>query len=123
MSEMNYEALRFWASVAFGGINLLGTIGVGVYAWIVSQGKDSARHIKALESVMLQKMAEHGSRLDLVETHMKYMPSPAQLLQMQGDLREIQATQRAQHDANTSKLSTLAVSVERIEDFLLGQKR
>lgn len=123
MSMTNYDELRFYLALALGVINLLGTAGVGVYAWIVAQSKNSTQHIKALEQVFLQKMGEYGSRLDKVETHMGHMPTPHQLSQLQSELRELAATQKANHVANTDKLLALTTSQNRVEDYLLRGSR
>lgn len=122
MTGMDYEAGRFWLALALGVINILGTVGVGVYAWIVAQSKNSTQHIKALETVFLQKIGEYGSRIDKVETHMSYMPTPQQLSNMQGDLREFGAIQKSQHESNHQKLTALTLSMQRVEDYLMERK-
>lgn len=119
---VNYDEARFWLAFGLGVINLLGTAGVAVYAWIVAQSKNSTQHIKALEQVFLEKMGEYGSRMDKVETQMGFLPTPQQISAMQGELREIAATQRAQHTANDQRLNAMTATMQRVEDHLLGKR-
>ena len=70
---------------------------------------------KAVEEGMAKQMAMLHSRTDRLETKIQYMPTPQQMSELQGDMQAMQATQEAiQRD-----ITTVRISQNRIEDFLL----
>ena len=85
------------------------------YTWIATRDKDNTVHIKAVEEALGKQMAALLSRTDKLETQVKYMPTPQQLSELQGDMQAMQATQEAiQRD-----MTTVRISLNRIEDYLL----
>ena len=85
------------------------------YTWIATRDKDNTVHIKAVEEAMAKQMAALHSRTDKLETRVQYMPTPQQMSELQGDMQAMQATQEAiQRD-----ITTVRISQNRIEDFLL----
>ena len=90
-------------------------IASAIYTWIATQDKDNTVHIKAVEEGMAKQMAVLHSRTDRLETKIQYMPTPQQMSELQGDMQAMQATQEAiQRD-----ITTVRISQNRIEDFLL----
>ena len=90
-------------------------IASAVYTWIATRDKDNTVHIKAVEEAMAKQMAALHSRTDKLETRVQYMPTPQQMSELQGDMQAMQATQEAiQRD-----MTTVRMSLNRIEDFLL----
>ena len=64
---------------------------------------------------MAKQVAVLHSRTDRLETKIQYMPTPQQMSELQGDMQAMQATQEAiQRD-----ITTVRISQNRIEDFLL----
>lgn len=108
---MDYELIKLGVLV----LNMLGTVAVGVYTFIATRDKDNSQHIKAVETALAKAIGEHASRLDKVEMQMRYMPTPQQLSELQGDMQAVQATQEAiQRDMSATRLA-----LNRIEDFLM----
>ncbi|EPD41327.1 DUF2730 family protein [Delftia tsuruhatensis] len=90
-------------------------VATAIYTWIATRDKDNTVHIKAVEEAMGKQMAALLSRTDKLETQVKYMPTPQQLSELQGDMQAMQATQEAiQRD-----MTTVRISLNRIEDYLL----
>lgn len=86
-----------------------------IYTWIATRDKDNTVHIKAVEVALGRQIAELLSRTDKLETQVKFMPTPQQMSELQGDMQAVQATQEAiQRD-----MATVRLSLNRIEDFLL----
>lgn len=90
-------------------------IASAIYTWIATRDKDNTVHIKAVEKAMGDAIAVLHSRTDKLETRVQYMPTPQQMSELQGDVQAMQATQEAiQRD-----MTTVRISLNRIEDFLL----
>ena len=90
-------------------------IASAIYTWIATRDKDNTVHIKAVEEAMTKQMEVLHSRTDRLETKIQYMPTPQQMSELQGDMQAMQATQEAiQRD-----ITTVRISQNRIEDFLL----
>lgn len=86
-----------------------------IYTWIATRDKDNTVHIKAVEKALGKQIAELLSRTGRLETQVQYMPTPQQMSELKGDMQAMQATQEAiQRD-----MTTVRVSLNRIEDFLL----
>lgn len=86
-----------------------------IYTWIATRDKDNTVHIKAVEEALGRQIAALLSRTDRLETQVQYMPTPQQMSELKGDMQAMQATQEAiQRD-----MTTVRVSLNRIEDFLL----
>ena len=86
-----------------------------IYTWIATRDKDNTVHIKAVEEALGKQIAALLSRTDKLETQVQYMPTPQQMSELKGDMQAMQATQEAiQRD-----MTTVRVSLNRIEDFLL----
>lgn len=93
-------------------------IASAIYTWIATRDKDNTVHIKAVEKAMGDAFAALHSRTDKLETQVKYMPTPQQMSELQGDVQAMQATQ----DAIQRDMTTVRMSLTRIEDFLLKRK-
>ena len=109
---MNFESISL-------GLQVLSVVVLPVasvaYTWIATRDKDNTVHIKAVEEGMAKQMAVLHSRTDRLETQIQYMPTPQQMSELQGDMQAMQATQEAiQRD-----ITTVRISQNRIEDFLL----
>ncbi|WOI47731.1 DUF2730 family protein [Acidovorax sp. BLS4] len=90
-------------------------IASAIYTWIATRDKDNTVHIKAVEEAMAKEMAALKSRTDKLETRVQYMPTPQQMSELQGDVQAMQATQ----DAIQRDMTTVRITLNRIEDFLL----
>jgi len=109
---MNHESISLWLQII--AVVVL-PIASAVYTWIATRDKDNTVHIKAVEEAMAKQMAALHSRTDKLETRVQYMPTPQQMSELQGDMQAMQATQEAiQRD-----MTTVRMSLNRIEDFLL----
>lgn len=109
---MNVELIGVWLQII--AVVVL-PIASAIYTWIATRDKDNTVHIKAVEEAMTKQMAELNSRADKLETRVQYMPTPQQMSELQGDMQAMQATQEAiQRD-----MTTVRMSLNRIEDFLL----
>ena len=79
-------------------------LGAVVTALVSSRRPEVAKQVAVLHS-----------RTDRLETKIQYMPTPQQMSELQGDMQAMQATQEAiQRD-----ITTVRISQNRIEDFLL----
>lgn len=90
-------------------------IASAIYTWIATRDKDNTVHIKAVEEALGKQIVALLSRTDKLETQVQYMPTPQQMSELKGDMQAMQATQESiQRD-----ITTVRVSLNRIEDFLL----
>ena len=106
---MNFESISLGLQVL--SVVVLPVASV-IYTWIATRDKDNTVHIKAVEEAMAKQLSVLHSRTDRLETQIQYMPTPQQMSELQGDM---QATQEAiQRD-----ITTVRISQNRIEDFLL----
>lgn len=104
-----------WAKFGFQIANALGVVGVAIYTFIATRDKDNSQHIKAVETALNKAIAEHASRIDRMETQMRYMPNPEQITELREDMQGVKSTQEAiQRDVQAMRTAT-----NRIEDFLL----
>lgn len=109
---MNFESISLGLQVL--SVVVLPVASV-VYTWIATRDKDNTVHIKAVEEAMAKQLTVLHSRTERLETKIEYMPTPQQMSELQGDVQAMQATQEAiQRD-----ISTVRISQNRIEDFLL----
>lgn len=109
---MNFESISLGLQVL--SVVVLPVASV-IYTWIATRDKDNTVHIKAVEEAMAKQLSVLHSRTDRLETQIQYMPTPQQMSELQGDMQAMQATQEAiQRD-----ITTVRISQNRIEDFLL----
>jgi len=109
---MELETFKVWLQF-IAGIGL--PVAAAVYTWVATRDKDNSQHISAVEQALGKVLAEHDGRLSRVETQMQYMPTPEKIAQLQGDIREVQATQ----EAIQREMASVRQSTNRIENFLL----
>lgn len=86
-----------------------------IYTWIATRDKDNSQHIKAVETALSSKIAEHATRIDRLESDMEHVPNSALLGELMSDLKAMQATQEAGH----REMHGMRLAINRIEDFLL----
>ncbi len=98
--------------------NALATIAVFVYTIFATRDKDNTSYIKAVEKTLSDALAEHASRLDKIETHIKSSPTPQQFYELQAKVGEIAAIQQALQ----SEIRATREGVTRIENYLLTNK-
>jgi Protein of unknown function (DUF2730) len=108
------ELMKFLMSAG----NMLGTLAVALYTYLATQDKDNSKHIKAVEDTLAKAISEHASRIDKMETQIKFMPTPQQLADMQGDLKAMKAIQ----DSMREDTRLMRAGLTRIEDFLYKTK-
>lgn len=109
--SVDYEFWKFLMGIG----NVLGTLAVGAYTFIATRDKDNSQHIKAVEEALTKAISEHAHRLSSMEMQMRFMPTPQQLSELQGDMQSVQTAQ----EAIQREISATRKSVDRIEDFLL----
>ncbi len=109
---MNFESISLGLQVL--SVVVLPVASV-VYTWIATRDKDNTVHIKAVEEAMAKQLTVLHSRTERLETKIEYMPTPQQMSELQGDMQAMQATQEAIQRA----ITTVRISQNRIEDFLL----
>lgn len=86
-----------------------------IYTWVATRDKDNSQHIKAVETALGAKIADHASRIDRLESDMAHAPSSAAIAELLSDLKAMQATQDAAH----REMHGMRLAINRIEDFLL----
>ena len=106
------ESLRTWMhSIAVFAIPAASA----VYTWVATRDKDNSQHIKAVETALSARIADHASRIDRLESDMEHVPGSSELSKLMSDLKAMQATQ----EAAQREMHGMRLSVNRIEDFLL----
>lgn len=106
------ETLRTWLQVL---AVILIPIGSVIYTWIATRDKDNSQHIKAVETALGNKIADHTIRIDRLEGEIKHVPNNSEFGELLSDLRAMQATQDAAH----REMHGMRLAINRIEDFLL----
>ncbi len=106
------ETFRTWLQAI---AVILMPIGSAIYTWIATRDKDNSQHIKAVESALGTKIADHASRIDRIESDIKHLPSVSDVSELVSDLKAMQATQEAAH----REMHGMRLAINRIEDFLL----
>lgn len=106
------QMLRDWLQVLSVIVFPLGSV---VYTWIATRDKDNSQHIKAVETALSARIADHASRIDRLESDMEHVPGSSELSKLMSDLKAMQATQ----EAAQREMHGMRLSVNRIEDFLL----
>ncbi|MBL8370036.1 MAG: hypothetical protein JNK28_01455 [Burkholderiaceae bacterium] len=106
------QTLRDWLQVL--SVIVL-PLGSAIYTWIATRDKDNSQHIKAVETALQTKIAEHASRIDRLESDMAHVPSTSAVTELLSDLKAMQATQEAAH----REMHGMRLAINRIEDFLL----
>ncbi|GAB4209351.1 MAG: hypothetical protein Fur0019_16110 [Tibeticola sp.] len=86
-----------------------------VYTWIATRDKDNSQHIKAVETALGERIAEHEIRIERVEGDIKHMPSSVEMLRIAADLKAAQTAQ----EAALREMHGMRMAINRIEDFLL----
>lgn len=109
---MDLETFKLWLQF-IAGIGL--PVAAAIYTWVATRDKDNSQHISAVEQALGKVLAEHDGRLSRMETQMHFMPTPERIAQLQGDIREVQATQ----EAIQREMASMRQSTNRIENFLL----
>lgn len=111
---MTFESqlLRDWLQVLSVIVFPIGSV---IYTWIATRDKDNSQHIKAVETALGTKIANHASRIDRLESDVKHLPSSTEISELLSDLRAMQATQEASH----REMHGMRLAINRIEDFLL----
>ncbi|ODS75907.1 MAG: hypothetical protein ABS43_03705 [Bordetella sp. SCN 67-23] len=89
------------------------------YTWVATRDKDNTAHIKAVEATMAEALAKHASRLDSLETTVRYLPAPEKFAELQGDMKAVKANQ----ESTQREMHGVRSSLTRIENFLLSQKQ
>lgn len=96
-------------------VNLAGTAGVALFAWMRKPSEANSEQLKELREALQQRDASNSSRFDKIETRLQFIPTVTELGKLQADVREVTATQQAmQRDVHR-----MSGSLTRIEDFLL----
>ena len=106
------QTLRDWLQVVSVIFIPIGSV---IYTWIATRDKDNSQHIKAVETALGSKIADHASRIDRIESDIKHLPSANDISELLSDLRAMQATQEAAH----REMHGMRLAINRIEDFLL----
>ncbi len=100
----------------FGSIVL--PITTAIYTWIATRDKDNSRHIKAVEKVLNERVADLTSRADRAEAALQHLPRTEEIAALKGDLRAMEAKQ----EAALRETKDTRAAVNRIEDYLLRNK-
>lgn len=106
------ESLRTWMhSIAVFAIPAASA----VYTWVATRDKDNSQHIKAVETALGERIAEHAIRIERIEGDIKRMPTSAEILRIATDLKAAQTAQ----EAALREMHGMRLAINRIEDFLL----
>ena len=118
---MNFdsETIRFLIGLSI-------SAAAAVYTWIATRDKDNSQHIEAVEKTLGRRIAEHGTRLSVMEkdgevmkTILSHMPNKDEFAELQGDMKGLKVAQESVAD----QVRTVRASLNRIEDFLLNGGR
>lgn len=85
---MNKEDLAFWKFV-FDVTQLLVTVGIAIYVWILSKHKVNATKIAKLEDAHNAELNGVKSRLTQLETTVEYMPNREQISRIHKRIDEL----------------------------------
>ncbi len=110
--NLDAETFRTWLQVL--SVVLI-PIGAVIYTWIATRDKDNSQHIKAVESALTTKIADHAILISQLESKISHVPSNVDFSKLLSDLRAMQATQDAAH----REVHGMRQAIHRIEDFLL----
>lgn len=85
---MNKEDLAFWKFV-FDITQLVVTVGIAIYVWILSKHKVNATKIAKLEDAHNAELNSVKNRLTEVETTVKYLPDRTQISRIHKRIDEL----------------------------------
>ncbi|WP_103035217.1 DUF2730 family protein [Castellaniella caeni] len=94
--------------ISFGAMQWILTSAIGVYSWLIGRQAASAKELLDLRT-----------RLTTLEAQVHGVPSKDELLSLAGDLKGVRAELHGMREA----LQANARSVERVNDYLLGNER
>jgi chromosome segregation ATPase len=108
--NLDAEAARTIIAVT----NLLGTIGVAVWAWLRGPSEANTSRLETLD----EELQEQRRGLAAIEGRLQFIPTVNELGALQADMREARATQ----DSLRREMHQVRESLTRIEDFLLSPR-
>lgn len=95
------------------------TAALVVTVWLRKPGEDAGKAVAALRQDIAARDANLSVRLTRVETEMRQMPSDAELIRLEGAVKE----GTARTEGLTEAVSTIRVQLNRIENYLLSAKQ
>ncbi len=104
------ETIKAWLGIVAVAISL-GTL---VYSWVISRSRVNTEHLKLVD----EKLGEHGSRLQDIETTLKHMPAKDDV----NDLKLAIAELRGSVGRLDENLTGVNRAVRRMEDYLVKEK-
>lgn len=99
--------IKDWVSIT----NWVVTGVISVVLFVVKYDKSNTRRMDDLESLIVEKTAQHKARLDVLDEKLKHVPSSSETAAL---------TERI--DALNAVIQTLQKTVERQNDFLMTSK-
>lgn len=112
--EVDYRALDFGWKVG----SALVAVALFVYTWISTRDKDNSKHIKAVEEMLINKIAEHDKRMTQLETAISHLPTAEKMAELRAEVR----VTGAQIDGMSQRMGGVTIQLSRIEDYLLKER-
>lgn len=100
-------------------VNLFGTVGVALWAWLRGPSEANTKRLGALEEDVDMHRRDASTRLQQIEGRLQFIPTVTELGELQADMRELKSTQASFH----REMHQARESLTRIEDFLLRAPR
>lgn len=95
-------------------VAILISLGGIVYAWVTSRSRVNAEHLKLVD----EKIGEHRSRLEHIETTLKHMPPKDDVTDLKLSLAELRGSV-GRLDENLTGVNR---AVRRMEDYLIKER-
>ena len=96
-------------------INLFGTIGVALWAWLRGPSEANTKRLESLDG----EVQGMGKKLLGIEGRLQFIPTDTDLSELRGDLKAMKAT----HEAFQREMHGMNAALQRIEEFLLKAPR
>lgn len=112
---MLFETSRAWVELFI----VLWNCGLTAVLWLRKPGEDAAIAVDALRADVDDKLKSQSEQITEIRAHMQHMPTNDELMQLEGTVRQINERTTGMADG----MSTVRASLNRIEDYLLRERR
>mgnify|MGYP000152539587 CR=1 FL=1 len=110
-----FESLRPWIELCI----VLWNCALTGVLWLRKPGVDAAQAVEALRVDMDRRMHDQARQITGIEAHMEHMPTNDELAALEGAIKEVN-----ERGAGLARnMDTVRISLHRIEDFLLKERR
>lgn len=109
------ESMKEW----LGLVALIVSLGGTVYAWLTAGSKTTAKELTAFKASSGERLDDHGSRIQAVESEIKHMPDKDTVAELKLALSELRGTVGVLGES----VSSVQRTVLRIDDWLRQDKK